>query len=199
METAPLSTLDAPRLPQCTVSFLAGGVGGKGKQWVGGRQPPYSFSAKVVTDTNHNNPMKSTCALSSSRGVQRGLSGIPDAATQAHRGPRSQGSDHGSKSQLAMRSEQGRDIFPCVVTHPEKGHPHRQVPRPSRAKGASKGPITPPPNMGHKPQPNSPLCGSAPGSRTKKWAANHGNWPTTQHLLQCTPPRTHLHLATPAT
>ena len=45
--------------------------------------------------------MKSTRAPSSSRGVQRGLSEMPDVATQAHRGPRSQGSDHGSKSQRA--------------------------------------------------------------------------------------------------
>ena len=47
---------------------------------------------------------------------------MPDVATQAHRGLRSQGSDHGSKSQLsAQRSEQGRDIFPRLATQPEKG------------------------------------------------------------------------------
>ena len=46
-----------------------------------------------VIDTNHKNPMTSPRALSSSRGVQRGLNEIPDVATQAHRGPLSAGSD----------------------------------------------------------------------------------------------------------
>ena len=37
--------------------------------------------------------------------------------------------------------------------------------------------------------PPPPLRGGGPGSRTKKWAANHGNWPTPLHPLHLTPPR----------
>ena len=67
-----------------------------------------TFSARVVTNTNHTNPMKSTRAACSSRGAQWGLSEMPDVATQAHRWPRSQGSDHGSKSQRASTEKRAR-------------------------------------------------------------------------------------------
>ena len=69
--------------------------------------------------------------------------------------------------------------------------PHRQAPGPSRDKGASKRPITPPPNMGQQPQPsnNSLLCGGGPGSHANKWATNHGNWTTPQHPPQPIPVR----------
>ena len=65
-----------------------------------------------------------------------------------------------SPSVLALRSEQGKDIFPRVATQPEKDAPRRQALGPSRDKGASKGPYTPPPNTGQHRQPNnnSLLC-----------------------------------------
>ena len=111
---------------------------------------------QVVTNTDLNNTMKSTRAPSSSRGVQRGLSEMPDVATQAHRGPCSQGSDHGSKSHctgtekrvgerhLPSRSNSSRKGTHHVVKHPDQGD-----------KGASKGPYTPPPNTGQHRQPNN--------------------------------------------
>ena len=46
-----------------------------------GKATPAFFQPRVVTNTNHTNPMKSTRAPSSSRGVQRGLIEMPDVAT----------------------------------------------------------------------------------------------------------------------
>ena len=59
----------------------------------------------------------------------------------------------------------------------------------------------PPPITRQQPQPGSNplLCGCGPWGRTKKRVANHGNWPTLQLLLQCTPPCTNLHRTTPTT
>ena len=142
METAPQSPLDAPRLPQRAASFLAGGVGGKAKQQAGGRQPPHIFSARVVTNTDRNKTMKSTRAPSSSRGVQWGLSEMPDVATQAHRGPRSQGSDHGSKSQRAGTEKRaGERLLPSRSDSTRKGT-HHVVKRPDQAgrRGPARGP-----------------------------------------------------------
>ena len=132
----------APRLPQRAASFLAGGVGGKAKQQAGGRQPPH-FLARVVTNTDHNNTMNnSTRAPSSSRGVQWGLSEMPDVATQAHRGPRSQGSDHGSKSQRAGTEKRaGERLLPSRSNSTRKGT-HHVVKRPDQAgrRGPARGP-----------------------------------------------------------
>ena len=107
MQTAPSSTLDAPRLSKCAASFLAGRVGGQGQTKSGGKAAPSYFFAMVVTDTNqsvrlhYQLMMKSTRAPSSSRRVQWDPSEMPGLATQANRGPRSRGSDHCSKSEHA--------------------------------------------------------------------------------------------------
>ena len=133
MEMAPLSPYDAPRLLLRVASFLDGGVGGKGKQHHRhGNGNPRTFARKVATGTNHKNSMKSTRAPSSSRGVQWGLSEMSDVATQAHQGPRPQGSDHGGKSQRASSEKLagGKDLPWCsdsarngthhVVKHPDQ-------------------------------------------------------------------------------
>ena len=86
--------------------------------------------------------MKSTRAPSSSRGVQRGLSEMPDVATQAHRGPRSQGSDHGSKSQRAGTEKRaGERHLPSRSDSTGKGT-HHVVKRPDQAgrRGPARGP-----------------------------------------------------------
>ena len=86
-----------------------------------------------MTNTNHNNTMKSTRAPSSSWGVQRGLGEMPDVATQAHRGPRSQGSDHGSKSQRAGTEKRaGERHLPSRSDSTRKGR-HHIVKRPYQA------------------------------------------------------------------
>ena len=153
METAPQSPLDAPRLPQRAASFLAGGVGGKAKHRAGGRQPLHLFSQggdqhrpqqhNLVTEcTDQNKTMKSTRAPSSSRGVQWGLSEMPDVATQAHRGPRSQGSDHGSKSQRAGTEKRaGERLLPSRSDSTKKGL-NPVVKRPDQAgiRGPARGP-----------------------------------------------------------
>ena len=46
-----------------------------------GEGNPRTFSARVVTNTNHTSPMKSTRAPGSSPRVQRGLNEMPDVAT----------------------------------------------------------------------------------------------------------------------
>ena len=77
--------------------------------------------------------MKSTRAPSSSRGVQRGLSEMPDVATQAHRGARSQGSDHGSKFQHAGTEKRaGERYLPSRSDSTRKGM-HYIVKRPDQA------------------------------------------------------------------
>ena len=86
--------------------------------------------------------MKSTRAPSSSRGVQWGLSEMPDVATQAHRGPRSQGSDHGSKSQRAGTEKRaGERLLPSRSDSTRKGT-HHVVKRPDQAgrRGPARGP-----------------------------------------------------------
>ena len=86
--------------------------------------------------------MKSTRAPSSSRGVQWGLSEMPDVATQAHRGPRSQGSDHGSKSQRAGTEKRaGERLLPSRSNSTRKGT-HHVVKRPDQAgrRGPARGP-----------------------------------------------------------
>ena len=100
------------------------------------------FAARVVTNTNHTSPMKSTRAPSSSRGVQRGLSEMPDVATQAHPGPRSQGSDHGSKSQRAGTEKRaGVSHLPSRSDSTRKGT-HHVVKSPDQAgmRGPARGP-----------------------------------------------------------
>ena len=86
--------------------------------------------------------MKSTRAPSSSWGVQRGLSEMPNVATQAHRGPRSQGSDHGSKSQRAGTEKRaGVRHLPTRSDSTRKGT-HHVVKRPDQAgiRGPARGP-----------------------------------------------------------
>ena len=86
--------------------------------------------------------MKSTRAPSSSRGVQWGLSEMPDVATQAHRGPRSQGSDHGSKSQrTGTEKRAGERLLPSRSNSTRKGT-HHVVKRPDQAgrRGPARGP-----------------------------------------------------------
>ena len=86
--------------------------------------------------------MNSTRAPSSSRGVQWGLSEMPDVATQAHRGPRSQGSDHGSKSQRAGTEKRaGERLLPSRSNSTRKGT-HHVVKRPDQAgrRGPARGP-----------------------------------------------------------
>ena len=95
-----------------------------------------------MNDTNHKNPMKSTRPPSSSRGVQRGLSEMPDVATQAHRGPRSQGSDHCSKTQRAGTEKRaGKRHLPSRSNSTRKGT-HHIVKRPDQAgiSGPPRGP-----------------------------------------------------------
>ena len=78
-----------------------------------------------MTNTNHKNPMKSTRARSSSRGVQRGLSEMPDVAMQPHRGPRSQGGDHRNKSQCAgTEKREGETYLPSRSDSTGKGTHH---------------------------------------------------------------------------
>ena len=86
--------------------------------------------------------MNSTRAPSSSRGVQWGLSEMPDVATQAHRGPHSQGSDHGSKSQRAGTEKRaGERLLPSRSDSTRKGT-HHVVKRPDQAgrRGPARGP-----------------------------------------------------------
>ena len=86
--------------------------------------------------------MKSTRAPSSSWGVPRGLSEMPDVATQAHRGPRSQGSDHGSKSRRAGTEKRaGGRHLPSRSDSTRKGT-HHGVKRPDQARirGPARGP-----------------------------------------------------------
>ena len=71
--------------------------------------------------------------MKSTRGVQRGLNEMPHAATQAHRGPRSQGSDHGSKSQRAGTEKRaGETYLPSRSNSTKKGM-HHIVKRPDQA------------------------------------------------------------------
>ena len=78
--------------------------------------------------------MKSTRAPSASRGVQWGLNKMPDVATQAHRGPRSQGSDHGSKPQRASTEKRaGERHLPSRSDSTRKGM-HHIVKRPDQAR-----------------------------------------------------------------
>ena len=107
-----------------------------------GEGNPRTFLARVVTNTDHNKTMKSTRAPSSSRGVQWGLSEMPNVATQAHRGPRSQGSDHGSKSQRAGTEKRaGERLLPSRSNSTRKGT-HHVVKRPDQAgrRGPARGP-----------------------------------------------------------
>ena len=86
--------------------------------------------------------MTSTRAPSSSRGVQRGLSELPDVATQAHWGSRSQGSDHGSKSQRAGTEKRaGERLLPSRSDSTRK-RMHHIVKRPDQAgiRGPARGP-----------------------------------------------------------
>ena len=105
-----------------------------------------------------------------------------------------------SPNVLALRSEQGRDIYPRVATQPEKGT-HHGVKRPDQAgiRGPARGPTHLHPTRDNTVNPanNSLLCGGGPGSRAKKWAANNGKWPTPRHPLHPTPPRTHTHPTPP--
>ena len=84
---------------------------GQGQTTSRGKATPCTISATVVTNTNHTNPMKPTRAPSSSRGVQQGLNEMPGVATEAHRGPRSQGSDHGVQSQRASTEKRARERY----------------------------------------------------------------------------------------
>ena len=96
----------------------------------------------MVTNTDLNNTMKSKRAPSSSRGLQRGLSEMPEVATQAHWGPRSQGSDHGSKSQRAGTEKRaGERHLPLHSDSTRKGT-HHVVKRPDQAgiRGPARGP-----------------------------------------------------------
>ena len=86
-----------------------------------------------MTDTNHKNPMKSTRAPSPSQGVQRGLSEMTDVATQAHRGPRSQGSDHGSKSRRAGTEKRARERHLRSRTDSTRKGTNHIVKRPDQA------------------------------------------------------------------
>ena len=97
---------------------------------------------RVVTPPAALCAMKSTRAPSSSRGVQWGPSEMPDVATQAHRGPRSQGSDHGSKSQRAGTEKRaGERLLPSRSNSTRKGT-HHVVKRPDQAgrRGPARGP-----------------------------------------------------------
>ena len=112
-------------------------------------------AARVVTNTNRASPMKSTRAPSSpsqevqrgapsspSQEVQRGLSELPDVATQAHWGPRSQGSDHGSRSQCGGTEKRaGERHLPSRSDSTRKGT-HHIVKRPDEAgvSGPARGP-----------------------------------------------------------
>ena len=67
---------------------------------------------------------------------------MPDVATQAHRGPRSQGSDHGSKSQRAGTEKRaGERLLPSRSNSTRKGT-HHVVKRPDQAgrRGPARGP-----------------------------------------------------------
>ena len=89
-------------------------------------------AARAATGQQARTP-KSTRAPSSSLGVQRGLSEMPDVATQAHRGPRSQGSDHGSKSQrTGTEKRQDERHLPSRSNSTRKGT-HHIVKRPDQA------------------------------------------------------------------
>ena len=97
--------------------------------------------------------MKSTRAPSSSQGVQWGLSKMPDAATQAHRGLRSQGSDHNSKSRRAgtekREASRGETSSLARSDSTRKGT-HHIVKRPDQAgiRGPARGPSHPHPTRG---------------------------------------------------
>ena len=90
----------------------------------------YSCTATVVTDTNHKNPMKSTRAPRSSRGVQRGLGEMPDVVTQAHRGPRSH---HGSKSQRASTEKRAGERYLPSRSNSTRSGTHHIIKRPDQA------------------------------------------------------------------
>ena len=81
-------------------------------------------------------------APSASRRVQRGLIEMPDVETEAQRGPRSQGSDHGSKSQRAGTEMQaGERHLPSGSDSTKKGTHHIvKRPDPAGIRGPARGP-----------------------------------------------------------
>ena len=86
--------------------------------------------------------MKSTRAPSPSRGVQRRLSEMPDVATQAHWGPRSHGSDHGSKSQRAGTEKRAGERHLPSRSESTRKRTHHIVkcPHPAGIRGSTRGP-----------------------------------------------------------
>ena len=138
METAPQSPLDAPRLPQRVASFLAGGVGGKAKHQVGGRQPPHFLSqGGDQHQPQQHNLHVHRVLLGGSNGASarcptwqrkptggRALKGVTTAV---------------SPSVLALRSGQGRDSFPRVATQPEKGRTTSSSARTKPGEGGQQG------------------------------------------------------------
>ena len=129
METAPLSILDAPRLPQRAASFLAGGVGGKAKQQARGRQSPHLFSQGGDRhQTNHKPNEVYTCTEFFSgpqRDARCGNASPPGAALSR--------SDRGSKSQRASTEKGAGERYLPSCSDSSTKETHHIVKRPDQA------------------------------------------------------------------
>ena len=98
---------------------------GQGQTTGRGKAIPVLFFSQVGDRHQPQKPNEVYTCTEFFLGVQRGLSEMSDAATQAHRGLRSQVSDHGSKSQFAGTEKRaGERHLPSRSDSTRKGTPH---------------------------------------------------------------------------